>query len=112
MRTILLASALCIGLTACASEGGRPSAEGPEEALMISPKVWGWYQEYARTPQPLAFAVSADGHYAGSYYCEDHDCPIGDARSQALAQCGKAGGGSCRIFAVGTDIKVRYELLP
>ena len=114
MRTIFLASALCVGLAACTTDGGRTSSGDPQEALTISPRVWALYKAYTKLYKPLYFAVSADGNVAGGSYCSDRRCvaEMTEGRRGALDNCAQNGGAGCRIFAQGTDISVRYTVQP
>ncbi len=82
-----------------------------DEVLFIAPEVWQGFQEYKRYKHPKVFAVSANGLAYGYSYCPDYRCKLTpDARTLALNSCVQGGGKACRVFAVGTDIKVQYKI--
>jgi len=84
-----------------------------DEVMRIAPHVWKGFEEYKRRTVPKVFAVSADGLVYGYSYCPEYRCRLmPDARSIALNSCAQGGGKACRVFAVGTDIKVEYKVVP
>lgn len=91
---------------------GAAPASADDAVLVISPGVKAYLDQYLRTRQPLAFAVSADGTRSGYVYCEDYNCRNENYRNRALGLCAKVGGKGCKILAVGTDIKLAYRVDP
>jgi hypothetical protein len=87
-------------------------ATGDDSVFVISSQTKSNLDQYLRTRQPLAFAVSADGTRSGYVYCEDYGCRNIDYRNQALGLCMEVGGKGCRILAVGQDIKLAYRVDP
>jgi hypothetical protein len=116
-RVVLLSlanhlSALALVVVLALVSGVVVRAEDEQE-LIISPEIWKTFEnDYLTKKRPGAFAVSADGSVVGYSYCSEYRCKlVPSARQIALDACARAGGKSCRIFAVGEDIKVKYRIL-
>lgn len=91
---------------------GAAPAAADNAVLVISPGVKAYLDQYLKTRQPLAFAVSADGTRAGYVYCADYNCQRQNFRNEALGLCARTGGKSCKILALGRDVKLAYRVDP
>ncbi len=84
--------------------------------LIITAKVWGWYQEYLQLMGSSgrgAFAVTPDGKGSYAVYCEEIICVGGATYKQsALRNCRDISGRDCIVFAYGDSILVPYKVLP
>jgi hypothetical protein len=116
MTSLQRATAIAVALllAGCTSaQGYRPA---PGEKLKVSQRVMDYYhQKYL--PQigsvnQAAFAVSRSGEMAGYSYCPDTRCKSGNTVGQeAVHEC-QSEGDSCYVFALGSAIKVDYEVVP
>ena len=108
-RCIVMALALLLAnTTAAAADTGTE--------MIITAKVWGWYQEYLQLMGASgrgAFAVTPDGTGSYAVYCEDIICVGGATYKQsALRNCRDISGQECIVFAYGDSILVAYKVLP
>jgi hypothetical protein len=80
------------------------------ETITITPQVWAGYETYTQRRKPGAFAVSSDGLSYGTSYCSEIRCKFGSYSLAALETCREGAGMECRLFALGTEIKVPYRI--
>lgn len=104
---------LGIGLLSAGCSSGSTQGVTAEAPLVISKRVWAFYQEYVGLGMPGAFAVSRDGRRAQGVYCQDslwatapRPCQDGRISQEARVACGD----DCIIFAEGTNIIVPYRV--
>lgn len=92
-----------------------PVAAAADEKYVISPEVWGYYEQYLSRidngHKPGAFAITKDGTGAFYTWCAETRCMAGTTYSQdAINYCEREYETECVTFAVRDDIRVTYEV--
>jgi hypothetical protein len=115
LRYLMLGFALPL-LASCASQPSSSVGDLPE--VGITHAVLAYYEEYRNQVEPLAFAVSQDGHWAAYYFCEARRCVGGGHATptdvnDAISSCNEqaAEHGPCSLFAMGVGEPRKYHLI-
>jgi hypothetical protein len=115
MFKFLIAAVLAVLLAACATGAGSPYSGSNGKTLIVEPKVWAAYQEYAARlsgTNPGTFIVVIMGDHAVSQaysYCPGGHCRADTFNNQVFAEC-REKGLDCAVFANSTTIVLNYKL--
>jgi hypothetical protein len=109
-----LIALLALAVSACASASGE-YAKGSGKTLAIGKETWSYYESYLQVvgnTRPGAFVVTVDGTGAAWTWCEQLRCRTDTGyANDALADCRRAYGMDCVVFARSRDIQVNYEIV-
>jgi hypothetical protein len=116
MTILKRAMAIAVAVLLAGCTAGQGFTPPPGQKMQVSQRVLDYYhQEYlpqVGSVNQAAFAVSQSGRMAGFSYCPDTHCKSGSTVGQdAIHEC-QANGDSCYVFALGSAIKVDYEVMP
>lgn len=113
-RLFLALALMVVWLPGCMTDRMYQPPAG--QKMSVSQEVMAFYKEkYLPNVTPThaaAFAVSESGRTAGLGYCPNQRCKSGMTVGQLAIQECTSSGEKCYVFAVGSDIKVDYQIVP
>jgi hypothetical protein len=115
MFKLLGTAILAVLLAACATGAGSSYSGSNGKTLIVEPKVWSDYQDYASRisgTNPGTFVVVIVGDHAVSSaygYCAEGNCRTSTFISQVFNEC-KDKGLTCAVFARSSSIELNYKL--
>lgn len=102
-------------LAACASSGPYSGSTG--KTLVVSQKVWAWYQDYLTKINSVNKGIFVVGVYNGVaeaasyFYCPYESCMTANYSKKALDRCRSYSAElDCIVFANSASIVVNYKV--
>lgn len=105
MRVLWVGLIFGLFLSACQSTGGNQAVAPGDGPVKMTQRSFNSFQNYLKSKDPIAFALSENGKTSSWYYCIEFGCTPYRTLHLAITQCNlRSNGSPCHLFARQRDI--------